>query len=55
MVTLLYILDILLGFGLAGILIIIGAIAVIMHVIKSIIARIYFAIHMRKPKGGDKE
>lgn len=54
MFTILFtIIKILLGMGLAGILIIIGLLAVATWLIKAIIVRVYYAIHHHKPKGGD--
>ena len=47
------IIEILLAMGLAGILIIIGALAVIFWLIKRIIVEIYYAVHHSKRKGGD--
>ena len=51
--TLFAIIKILLAMGLAGILIIIGALSVIFWLIKRIIVEIYYAIHHSKRKGGD--
>lgn len=47
------IIKVLFGMGLAGILIVIGMVAVVTWLIKSIIVRIYWAIHHPKLKGGD--
>lgn len=48
------ILKILLGMGLAGILIIIGLIAIAIWLVKRIIVELYYAIHhSKKNKGGD--
>jgi len=57
MITALFaIIKILLGAGLAGILMIIGIIAAITWLIKRIIVEIYYAIHHSKQrKGGDSE
>lgn len=53
-VTLLSILKILLGAGLAGILLIIGALAVLVWLIKLIISTVSEAWHKGAKKGGDK-
>ena len=47
------IIKVLLGLGLAGMLIIIGLFACLTHVIKIIIVHIYYAVHHHR-KGGDK-
>lgn len=56
--ALLLILKTFLGFGLAGILIIIGMIALVTWVVKTIIARIYYAtrnLKKKDKKGGDNK
>lgn len=56
MFTILFaIIKILLGMGLAGILIIIGLLAMATWLIKAIIVRVYYAIHHAKLKGGDNQ
>ena len=56
MITALFaIIKILLGAGLAGILMIIGIIAAITWLIKRIIVEIYYVIHHSKRKGGDEK
>lgn len=48
--TILTIIKVLLSCGIAGILIIVGAIAIIAAIAKAIISRIYFAIRVQENK-----
>lgn len=52
--VLLLIIKVLLGMGLAGILIIIGIIATVTWAIKGLVSRIYYKLHTRRKRGAVK-